>query len=458
MINYPHIQRAHLGPKRTAQTILSATAPLASPRIIERTTHGIQPRHISPNALKVVERLQQAGFSACIVGGCLRDLLLGQTPKDFDVATEATPEQIQNLFRNARLIGRRFRLAHVRFGREIIEVATYRGNGGNDDQGEGQRETADGRLLRDNLYGSEAEDALRRDFTINALMYDPATETLRDYAGGYDDVLAGRIRLIGDPATRYREDPVRLLRAIRFHAKLGLAIDGPTLAPIQRMASLLDNIPPARLFDEILKLFLTGHAANSYQALVAHGLWSQLFHDLFDDPSIPPAMVEQAMANTDQRVANDQPVTPGFLFAVLLWQRVQQGAERLIAKGMAPTEALGQAGDEVLAKQAQQVAIHRRYAVMAREIWVMQPRFDKCHARRARRMINERRFRAAYDFLLLRVLETPALQDVAQWWTDFQADPANARTEEQALATDQDDAPPPARRRRRRRRRKPAAP
>lgn len=437
---------------------MSATAPLASPLIIERATHGIQPRQISPNALKVVERLQQAGYSACLVGGCLRDLVLGQQPKDFDVATEATPEEIQRLFRNARLIGRRFRLAHVRFGREIIEVATYRGNGGADTSN-GQRETEDGRLVRDNIYGTEAEDALRRDFTINALMYDPATETLRDFAGGYDDLMARRIRLIGDPATRYREDPVRLLRAIRFHAKLGLQIDGPTLAPIQRMAPLLDDIPPARLFEEILKLFLTGHAASSYQALVEHGLWSQLFHDLFDDPSRPPAMVEQAMANTDQRVANDQPVTPGFLFAVLLWQRVRQRADQLHAGGMAPVEALGLAGDEVLVQQATKVAIHRRFAVMAREIWCMQPRFDKQQSRRAQRMVNERRFRAAYDFLLLRVLEQPELEASAQWWTEFQADPANARAQDggpdHASEPGDDDAPAPAKRRRRRRRRGP---
>ena len=387
--------------------------------------HGLQPRQFSKHALTIVKKLQGLGFEACIVGGCIRDLLLGQSPKDFDVATNATPEQIKEAFGNARLIGRRFRLAHVRFGREIIEVATYRGESRSDADAQSDcqlavRELDQGRLVRDNIYGSESEDAIRRDFTINALMYDPISETLKDYVGGYEDLKTRTLRLIGDPETRYQEDPVRLLRAIRFMTKLGLTPERATEGPIQAMAPLLQDIPPARLFDEILKLFLSGQAWSTYQALVAHDLWDQLFPNLFKNPQSPPLLVEQGLKNTDARVNNDQPVTPGFLFAVFLWQRVETRADALIAKGAPPVNALGQAGDEVIDEQAQTVAIHRRFSSMAREIWCMQPRFLKQSKSRGERMIQERRFRAAYDFLLLRAIETPELAPVAQWWTDLQ--------------------------------------
>ncbi|MFW6340663.1 MAG: polynucleotide adenylyltransferase PcnB, partial [Wenzhouxiangella sp.] len=296
--------------------------PVPEPVTIERAEHGIQPRQISANALKVIERLQGAGFQAYLVGGCIRDLLLGAQPKDFDVATSATPEEIRQLFRNARLIGRRFRLAHVRFGREIIEVATFRGAGDGEDD-EDDRVVESGRVTRDNVFGSEAEDALRRDFTINALMYDPATETIRDHVDGYADVLARRLRLIGDPVTRYREDPVRLLRAVRFLVKLDLTMEPETAGPIVAMAPLLDGIPPARLFDEILKLFMAGHAWPTYQALVRQALWPELFPGLFADPASPPKLVENALKSTDKRVVEGLPVTPGFLFAAFLWQRVR---------------------------------------------------------------------------------------------------------------------------------------
>ena len=397
-----------------------------TPAVIPLAKHGLQPRQFSPNALKIVERLQSLGFEACIVGGSVRDLLLGKQPKDFDVATNATPEEIRNAFKNARLIGRRFRLAHVRFGREIIEVATYRGESveGEEDAASGLavREMTQGRLVRDNIYGTEAEDAKRRDFTINALMYDPANETIRDYVGGYEDLKNHRLELIGDPVTRYTEDPVRLLRAIRFMAKLGLSLAEETAAPIRQMADRLQDIPPARLFDEILKLFLGGHAWETYGALVEFDLWDQLFPSLFSDPKSPPPLVEQGLKNTDTRVREDQPVTPGFLFAVFLWARVQVRAEVLTGKGYPPVNALGQAADEVLSAQARTVAIHRRYSSMAREIWCMQPRFMKKNQRRAERMLGERRFRAAYDFLLLRVCEEPDLAPVADWWTQLQKD------------------------------------
>ncbi|MBB6086954.1 polynucleotide adenylyltransferase PcnB [Wenzhouxiangella marina] len=388
-------------------------------RIIEHHEHGIEPRQISGNAIKVVERLQEAGFLAYIVGGSVRDLLLGESPKDFDVATSATPEEVKEVMRNARLIGRRFRLAHVRFGREIIEVATFRG-GSEEDDSEHREVEKSGRVLRDNVYGSEEEDARRRDFTINALMYDPSTETIRDHVGGYEDVLERRLRLIGDPVTRYREDPVRLLRAVRFQVKLDLSIEPQTAGPMVSMAPLLADIPPARLFDEILKLFLAGRAWPTYQALVRQNLWEQLFPDLFEDPANPPALVEQTMKNTDGRVQQGLPVTPGFLFAAFLWPKVKPRAEELVAKGVAPVEALAEAGEEAIVAQARKVAIHRRFSTMSKEIWCMQPRFEKRRGNRALRLISERRFRAAYDFLLLRVLEEPELKELADWWTQIQ--------------------------------------
>jgi len=421
-------------------------APGQALRIIELADHGIQPRKISCNAIKVVERLQEAGFLAYLVGGSVRDLLLGESPKDFDVATNATPEQVKQVMRNARLIGRRFRLAHVRFGREIIEVATFRGcpEGEAGDQREVKHT---GRVLRDNVYGSEEEDARRRDFTINALMYDPSTETIRDHVGGYEDVLARRLRLIGDPSTRYREDPVRLLRAVRFQVKLDLAIEPDTAGPMVAMAPLLADIPPARLFDEILKLFLAGKAWPTYEALVRQQLWDQLFPNLFSDPANPPLLVEQTMRNTDQRVQDGLPVTPGFLFAAFLWPRVKPKADALVSKGMAPVEALAEAGELAIMAQARRVAIHRRFSSMSKEIWCMQPRFEKRRGKRALKLISERRFRAAYDFLLLRALEEPELQELADWWTQIQEKDGEA----QAAMTHNAPA------KRRRRKRKPKA-
>jgi poly(A) polymerase len=395
------------------------------PRIIALDEHHIRPEKISANARKVTERLQQAGHKAYVVGGSIRDLVLGHDPKDFDVATSATPEEVSEVFRNARLIGRRFRLAHVRFGREIIEVATFRGSGeGGEDE---HRELEAGRLVRDNVWGSESEDAYRRDFTINALMYDPSTATIHDHVDGYRDLLGRRLRLIGDPATRYREDPVRLLRAVRFMVKLDLKLEPETAGPVVTMAPLLHDIPPARLFDEILKLFLGGHAWPTYQALVRNQLWEPLFPGLFDNPADPPVLVEQAMKNTDDRIAEGKPVTPGFLFAAFLWNRVEQRAEELIGSGMAPVEALAAAGEEAIVAQARRVAIHRRFSTIAKEIWCMQPRFEKRRGKRALRLISERRFRAAYDFLLLRAMENPELQEMADFWTTIQEVDAEER-------------------------------
>ncbi|GAB4179002.1 MAG: polynucleotide adenylyltransferase PcnB [Wenzhouxiangellaceae bacterium] len=395
---------------------------------IPASEHGIEPAQISRAALQVVSTLQKAGHKAYIVGGAPRDLLLGVRPKDFDVGTDALPEQVRKLFRRARLIGRRFRLAHVRFGREVVEVATFRGF-----HGEGERDIGDGgRVLRDNVYGSESDDALRRDFTINALMYDPLTGVIRDYAGGVEDLRARRLRLIGDPETRFREDPVRMLRAVRFKVKLGLEIDQDTERWIPELAPLLADIPPARLLDELLKLFLGGAALKGYRALVDYGLWEQLFPGLLAHPEQPPDLLVRALASTDERVADDRPVTPGFLFAALFWERVKAEADRRIAEGQPPVDALAAAGDWAFSRYCQRVAVHRRFAGMAREIWMFQPRFERRTGKRAMRLLQERRFRAAYDFLVLRAHSEPELVELARFWTELQE--ADPETRQQMLA------------------------
>jgi len=403
-----------------------AAGGLARPRLIAADEHGIAVERISAEAVSVVERLQQAGFKAYIVGGSIRDLLVNQRPKDFDVATSATPEQVRATLPRARLIGRRFRLAHVRQGREIIEVATFRG--GHDDSAEREIEVG-GRVLRDNVFGSEAEDAERRDFTVNALMYDPSSNTIRDHVGGYDDIGQRRLRLIGDPVKRYREDPVRLLRAIRFMVKLDLRLDEASAAPIRELAPLLASIPSSRLFDELIKLFLGGQAEATYQALVRHGLWQELFPGLFDDPSSPPILVCQTLANTDQRVRDGLPVTPGFLFAAFFWPRVSARSEQLLEQGLAAVDALAEAGEQAIAGFIERVAIPRRFSAMAKEIWMLQPRFERRAGKRAMRLLHERRFRAGYDFLCLRVLERPELESLAKWWTEFQEVDAETRME-----------------------------
>ncbi|MBY6204968.1 polynucleotide adenylyltransferase PcnB [Halomonas denitrificans] len=410
------------GVSHPAHFLHEAVYPLStSLREIPRSEHGIARKSISREATQVTERLQQAGFKAYVVGGAARDLLLGVSPKDFDVGTDATPEEVRGVFRSARLIGRRFRLAHVRFGREIIEVATFRGLAEDGDEDGDRSVEKGGRVLRDNVYGgSVAEDAMRRDFTANALMYDPATETILDYVGGYDDILANRLRMIGDPETRYREDPVRMLRAVRFVTKLGMELDPATEAPIRELAPLLADIPPARLLDELLKLLLGGRAWEGFRGLVRYGLWEPLFPELLADPSAPPVLVEQALKNTDERVAQNKPVTPGFLFAALFWPKAQAEARRRIDNGQPPVEALAAAGEKVFDRYTKNVAVHRRFSTMAKEIWMFQPRFERRRGKRAARLLGEKRFRAAYDFLLLRALEDPDLKEMADWWTKVQ--------------------------------------
>jgi len=378
-------------------------------------------QQLCPHASEVVRRLQEEGYEAYIVGGSVRDLLLGKVPKDYDVATDAIPEEVKTVFPRCRIIGRRFRLAHVRLGGSLIEVATFRGPQTNEDDDHQHR---NGRILRDNVWGSLEEDAVRRDFTINALFLDPVSGDIQDFVGGYKDLAERKLRLIGDARTRYREDPVRLLRAARFVAKLGVELGDETAKPINDMAPLLNDIPPARLFEEVCKLFMTGHAARTLEALQRFRLTRALFPVLKEKGGAGKAMigplVEASMKNTDVRVAVDKPVTPAFLMAALLWQPVKERADVLHARGMHESAALGQAADEILEKQVKRTAIPRRFSVVTRQIWTMQPRFNNTHGRRAKSLLRERRFRAAYDFLLLRAVEDESLTELCVHWTEAQ--------------------------------------
>ncbi len=375
------------------------------------------------------------------------------------MATSATPEEVQAVFPRARLIGRRFRLAHVRIRGVLTEVATFRGQ--HDSNGEG--ENAQGRILRDNVWGDVEEDAERRDFTINSMFLDPVSGEIRDYQGGYRDLQEKRLRLIGDPEQRYKEDPVRLLRAARFVAKLGVKLDPATEAPIRRMARLLQDVPPARLFEEVLKLFLTGHGRASFDALQEFGLSSILF------PVLKPAgkdgeveageLLLRALENTDARVREDRPVTPAFLFAALLWQPARDRSAQLVADGMSEYDAIQLAAEEIFLQQSRRIAIPRRFSAVTRLIWSMQPRLARTRGRRWKKLLSEPRFRAGYDFLLLRAVEDPSLQDLCEFWTQAQADNPETVGSGEPFAEPEGQGKPPARagrRRPRRRRRKPA--
>lgn len=397
--------------------------PPNSPRIIPRPEHTLSRGCVSQNALKVLYRLKDCGYQSYLVGGCVRDVLLGHEPKDFDVATDATPEQIRKAFRNCRLIGRRFRLAHIHFGRDYIEVATFRGRGDDDGDDGGDREVRDGRLISDNVYGSIEEDAERRDFTINALYYNIEDFSVRDYVGGFEDLKARRLRLIGDPEQRYREDPVRLLRAVRFAAKLQLDIDPATEKPLTELGASLDQVPPARLFDEVLKLFLTGHAQRTTRLLQHYGLFEALFPDSARCAREQPGyarMLQRAMENTDERVAQNKPVTPAFLFAVLLWAPLQTRVEPAVADGMPLHDAIHNAAEEVISRQVEQIAVPRRFSVPMRDIWHLQPRFKHKVGKKARKLLEHPRFRAGYDFLLLRAEQDESLAELGQYWTELQ--------------------------------------
>jgi poly(A) polymerase len=372
----------------------------------------------------VLYALKKAGYASYLVGGGVRDLLLGREPKDFDVATDARPEQVKKLFRRCRLVGRRFRLAHVHFHGEMVEVATFRaGHDTRDEDADALMEN--GRILRDNVYGTVEQDAERRDFSVNALYYNIADFSVLDFAGGMQDLRGGVLRLIGDPQRRYREDPVRMLRAVRFAAKLGFRIEPVSEAPIPGLAGLLQEIPPARLFDEVLKLFQGGFGVQVLELLRHYGLFGVLFPRTeaalgLQEQGFPITLVTKALANTDQRVLAGKPVTPAFLFAALLWEPVRIVAEHWRDE-LGEVGALHRAATEVLEEQVLRVSVPRRFSVQTREIWAMQPRFGNTAGKRARRLLEHPRFRAAYDFLLLRAAAGEEVADLAGWWTRYQA-------------------------------------
>ncbi|SDM47274.1 poly(A) polymerase [Franzmannia pantelleriensis] len=431
-------------------------------QIIPRDQHPVSRRQFSEPALKVLYRLHNAGFEAYLVGGCIRDSLLGQTPKDFDVATDATPEQLRDLFRNSRIIGRRFRIVHVRFGREVIEVTTFRGRPGDDHGTQQSQQSEDGLLLRDNVWGNVEEDALRRDFTVNALYYNIADFSIHDWADGIRDIESRTLRLIGDPETRYREDPVRMLRAIRFAAKLDFAIAEATEAPIRELAPLLLQIPPARLFDEVLKLMLAGQALATFRLLREYGLFAMLFPEADESIAELPwaePLIERALANTDARIQEGRPVTPAFLFAALLWPGVTQRMARLADDGMPPIPALQAASQQAVSRQLQHISIPKRFSLPMRDIWDLQQRLPKRRGKRAFQTREHPRFRAAYDFLLLREEAGELDPGLGAWWTAFQeADEHEQRRLLGKVDADPAGTPGPRKRRPRKRRRRASSP
>lgn len=425
-----------------------------APLRIARADHSISRKSINENALKVLYRLNSAGYEALLVGGGVRDLLLGLRPKDFDVATDARPEQAAAQFKNGRLIGRRFRLLHVRFGREIIEVATFRAHhdkSEDDDDSEGVMQQ--GMIVRDNVYGNMEEDAWRRDFTVNALYYDIKDFSIIDYTGGLDDLKHKILRCIGDPAQRYQEDPVRMIRAVRLAVKLGFRIDSRSEAPIFELADKLQAIPAARLFEEVIKLFLSGSGEACFEQLRHYGLFKQLFplteYTLQKGNSRDLAFLRQGLKNTDLRIAEDKPVTPAFLFAIMLWPPLMNEVQQLLAQpNMSFTQALQLASNEVISRQVARVSLPRRFSVQVREIWLLQAKLQRRQGKRAERLLEQARFRAGYDFLLLRSQSSePELSELAQWWNNFQtADNTTKQTLQQNL-----DAGSGRRRKRRRR-------
>jgi poly(A) polymerase len=418
--------------------------------------HGLARDAISPAAAKVCTALREGGFSAYVVGGAVRDLLLGIVPKDFDIATDARPEQIKPLFRRALIIGRRFRLVHVMLGPETVEVSTFRGAS---PEAAGDKENSHlqddhGRVLRDNVFGTQQEDARRRDFTVNALYYDPVSEEVVDFHGGLADLKKRVLRVIGDPEVRYREDPVRMLRAVRLGAKLGLTLDTATREPIAEMASLMERVPPARLFDEMLKLLLSGHASACLRHLREVGLSKGLLPllDVILEQPLGERFVTLALAQTDQRVLDERPVSPAFLFAALLWHEVLAAWKAREARGERSIPALETAMDEVLDVQCEKLAITRKLTATMREVWSMQPRFEQRSGQRAYRLVEAPRFRMAYDFLALRAASGEVPAELEAWWRAFQSADAESR---QAMLLP--DTGPRKRRRRRRGKARPEA-
>jgi poly(A) polymerase len=386
------------------------------PDVLGPDQHSIDPKMVSSNAVRVTSALQEAGFEAFVVGGAVRDLLLGVKPKDFDIATNATPEQVKRLFRRAFIIGRRFQIVHVMFGQDLLEVTTFRGttldNAPKDEHG---------RVLRDNTFGTQAEDAERRDFTINAMYYNPATQQVLDYHGGIGDIRARTLRIIGQPEARYREDPVRMLRVVRFAAKLKFGIEPSTAAPIKVMAPLINNVPAARVFDEMLKLLMSGQALACLQQLRKEGLHHGLLPllDVVLEQPLGIKFVTLALDSTDRRIMAGKTVSPGFLFASLLWHQVLEKWVAYQAAGEFPIPALHLAADEVLESQTEKLALQRKIGSDMRDIWAMQPRFERRNGKNPYKLLEHLRFRAGYDFLLLRCASGEIDPELGDWWTAF---------------------------------------
>jgi len=414
------------------KSVASVTTDYPSAQIIPRAEHQLSRKHISRHALNVLYRLHENGFEAYLVGGGVRDTLLELRPKDFDVATNALPEQVYQLFRNCRLIGRRFRLAHVFFGRDIIEVATFRASSQaieEDEDDNNHNHNAllhadSGMIMRDNIYGTLIEDAWRRDFTVNALYYSIKDYSIVDHVNGISDLKQRILRMIGDPMTRYREDPVRMLRAVRLASKLGFTIEEETQAPLFQQSHLLKNVPPARLFEEVVKLFLSGHGTVTFEQLVHYNLFGALFPATathLSDPQFHKLLL-LALRNTDKRISEDKPVTPAFLLAIFLWPAYIDEKARLQEQDMIPVEAHHQALATVLKQQSAFVAIPRRFAEVIRAIWELQLPLHSPKRRQIFHLISNQRFRAAFDFLELRAQSGDnSVKSAATWWSDFQA-------------------------------------
>ncbi len=435
--------------RKLISRVFSGKKPKANrhePAVIPVSSHGITRDRISSGSRRVCETLQSHGHKAYVVGGAVRDLLIGADPKDFDVATDATPEEVRRYFRRSRIIGRRFQIVHVMMGQETLEVTTFRGALGDD-----VKKDEHGRVLHDNVFGSQAEDAARRDFTANALYYDPATEAVIDYHHGVGDLKAKTLRMIGEPRARYREDPVRMLRAVRLAAKLGLSIDPEAKKPIREMAVLLENVPAARLFDEMLKLLTSGHSVKCITQLRGEGLHHGLLPllDVILEQPMGEKFVMLSLANTDDRVRRGKGTSPGFLFATLLWHEVLAHWEKLKAKGEPKIPALYSAMDTVLDVQGEKLAITRRIAGDIKDIWALQPRFEQRAGKRPYALLEQPRFRAGYDFLVLRAQAGELDMEVADWWTRFQNAEGDRRAE--MLLPEQ-----AGEKKRRRRRKKPA--
>lgn len=402
---------------------MTQTTPTA--RIIPRDQHGVSRKLISENALKVIHRLNEKGYSAFLVGGSIRDIMLGEQPKDFDVSTDAHPEEVHRLFRNSRMIGRRFKIVHILFGREIIEVATFRGPAAKEHKE--HKRSEEGMLLRDNNYGTLEDDVMRRDFTSNALYYSPKDFCVYDFVGGVEDIQAKTLRMIGEPEVRYPEDPVRMLRALRFKSKLGFSIESGAAQAIHEHSQLIENVAAARLFDEIIKLFVSGYGDQIFTDLIAYGLFTHLFpavsHTLDSDErkTFYLKFIRAGLQNTDKRIRQDKPITPAFLYAVLLWPEVDRIWRNKVAQGASDFPALQEAAHIAVQQQLPSITIPKRFSLMMKEIWEFQIRLTRTRGKAPKQLLTHKRFRAAYDFLLLRERAGEDLNELGQWWTQFQA-------------------------------------